>query len=154
VSFPFSSFLLLFRCGLSFLDGMAIKALLGNTPTRLFRAFLTAFLLVCIFSAVADASHGRHIHEKHPRRHDAQAKDASGLLRRDDYACDANNPCSNGACCGVGGYCGYGSTYCGTGCVSNCDATAECGKDAAIANQTCPLNVCCSQYGFVSPLHL
>ena len=44
----------------------------------------------------------------------------------------------------------YGDTYCGTGCVSNCDAAAQCGKDAATYNATCPLNVCCSQYGFVS----
>lgn len=74
----------------------------------------------------------------------------STLVRRDDYSCGPQNPCSNGACCGGSGYCGYGSTYCGSGCVSNCDATAECGKDAKVPGTECPLNTCCSQYGFVS----
>ena len=72
------------------------------------------------------------------------------LVRRDDYSCGPKNPCSNGACCGGSGYCGYGSTYCGAGCISNCDATAECGKDAKVPGTECPLNTCCSQYGFVS----
>ncbi|KAH9999574.1 hypothetical protein F4779DRAFT_635983 [Xylariaceae sp. FL0662B] len=70
------------------------------------------------------------------------------LLRRDDYSCGPDKPCSNGACCGSGGYCGYGDKYCGDGCMSNCDARAECGKDASPSGKKCPLNVCCSQYGF------
>lgn len=79
----------------------------------------------------------------------------SGLTRRDDYSCGENDPCPNSACCGKNGYCGFGDEYCGTNgespndaCWSNCDATAECGINAAVANTTCPLNVCCSQYGF------
>ncbi|GAW17403.1 hypothetical protein ANO14919_068600 [Xylariales sp. No.14919] len=32
--------------------------------------------------------------------------------------------------------------------ISNCDARAECGADAAVPGTTCPLNVCCSFYGF------
>ena len=32
----------------------------------------------------------------------------SFLVRRDDYTCGRGNPCANGACCGVSGYCGYG----------------------------------------------
>ncbi|KAL4935574.1 hypothetical protein BDV06DRAFT_217331 [Aspergillus oleicola] len=48
------------------------------------------------------------------------------LAHRDSYSCGASNPCSNGACCGASGFCGYGPTYCGTGCLSQCDATAEC----------------------------
>ncbi len=76
----------------------------------------------------------------------------STLVHRNDYSCSEKNPCSNGACCGPSGYCGYGPTYCGTGCVSNCDATAECGEFAETPGQACPLNVCCSQYGFVSSL--
>ncbi|EGE82986.2 bacteriodes thetaiotaomicron symbiotic chitinase [Blastomyces dermatitidis ER-3] len=48
----------------------------------------------------------------------------------------------------AGGYCGYGPDYCGEGCVSNCDAGAECGEFAKPVNKTCPLNTCCSQYGF------
>lgn len=52
----------------------------------------------------------------------------SSLIPRDTYQCGPGNPCSNGACCGGSGYCGYGPTYCGSGCVSNCDAVAECGQ--------------------------
>lgn len=36
------------------------------------------------------------------------------------------------------------------GCLSNCDATASCGQYAEIPGQTCPLNVCCSQFGYVN----
>ncbi|KAG9123114.1 hypothetical protein FRC07_000217 [Ceratobasidium sp. 392] len=75
----------------------------------------------------------------------------SSLLDRvtaDDYSCSAAKPCVNGACCGASGFCGYGPTYCGTGCQSNCTATAECGQYAAVPGTKCPLNVCCSQYGF------
>lgn len=71
----------------------------------------------------------------------------ASLIRREDYTCSASAPCSNGACCGASGFCGYGPTYCGSGCVSQCDATAECGKYASDAGKKCPLNVCCSQYG-------
>lgn len=70
------------------------------------------------------------------------------LTRRQDYTCGPGRPCSNGACCGASGSCGYGKTYCGDGCVSNCNAVAECGKDARPAGKKCPLNTCCSQYGF------
>lgn len=76
------------------------------------------------------------------------------LTRRDEYSCGEDAPCPNGACCGKNGYCGYGDVYCGTSgaspndaCWSNCNATAECGINAAVVNTTCPLNVCCSQYG-------
>ena len=65
-----------------------------------------------------------------------------------DFTCGPGKECSNGACCGDSGWCGYGLTYCGDGCQSNCNAKAACGKDAAITNQTCPLNVCCSEFGF------
>ncbi|KAI0157094.1 hypothetical protein GGR52DRAFT_586914 [Hypoxylon sp. FL1284] len=62
--------------------------------------------------------------------------------------CTTAKPCSNGACCGGSGYCGYGPTYCGTGCVSQCNAVAECGQYAKIPGTTCPLNTCCSEFGF------
>lgn len=70
------------------------------------------------------------------------------LLRRADYSCGPGNPCSNGACCGEGGFCGYGPTYCGAGCVSNCNAVAECGQFSSPAGKKCPLNTCCSEFGF------
>lgn len=79
---------------------------------------------------------------------EAISSNVSHLFRRDDYTCGPGRPCANGACCGGSGYCGYGSTYCGDGCVSNCDAVAECGKDASPSGKECPLNTCCSQYGF------
>jgi chitinase len=65
-----------------------------------------------------------------------------------DYTCGPDKPCSNGACCGMSGWCGYGPTYCGDGCQSNCNATSECGEYAATPGAGCPLNVCCSHYGF------
>jgi F420-dependent methylenetetrahydromethanopterin dehydrogenase len=34
-----------------------------------------------------------------------------------------------------------GPTYCGDGCVSQCDAVAECGQYSETGNKTCPLNV-------------
>ncbi|KAF8966666.1 hypothetical protein BDZ97DRAFT_1807457 [Flammula alnicola] len=58
-----------------------------------------------------------------------------------DGSCGPGRPCPNGACC-------PDSTFCGVGCLSNCDALAECGPDAAPGNENCPLNVCCSQFGF------
>ncbi|CAM1509829.1 Fc.00g001640.m01.CDS01 [Cosmosporella sp. VM-42] len=65
-----------------------------------------------------------------------------------DFTCGPGKPCSNGACCGTDGWCGYGPTYCGDGCQSNCNATAECGRYASTAGKECPLNVCCSEFGF------
>ncbi|KAK2850539.1 hypothetical protein FQN49_005565, partial [Arthroderma sp. PD_2] len=74
----------------------------------------------------------------------------------DDYSCGPGRPCSNGACCSKKtGYCNYGPKACGTNnispndvCWSNCDAKAECGRYADPPGKKCPLNVCCSQYGF------
>ncbi|KAE8150566.1 hypothetical protein BDV25DRAFT_172049 [Aspergillus avenaceus] len=101
-------------------------------------------------------THSRHVARHHHHHHHDSGKDKSleehknaTLLRR-DYSCSASNPCSNGACCGASGICGYGPTYCGTGCVSHCDAKAECGQYAATPGTTCPLNTCCSEFGFPS----
>lgn len=63
-----------------------------------------------------------------------------GILE-DEYSCKKGKPCSNGACCGSEGVCGYGPVYCGDGCISNCDAHAECGQYAENPGQECPLNV-------------
>lgn len=77
----------------------------------------------------------------------------------DDYSCSETKPCSNGACCSKKtGYCNYGPDACGPDlgknpspnevCWSNCDAVAECGRYALPAGKECPLNVCCSSFGF------
>lgn len=84
---------------------------------------------------------------------------ASDIFRRavdDDYSCSETKPCSNGACCPKAtGYCNFGPEYCGTNgqspndvCWSNCNAHPECGVNAKVANTTCPLNVCCSEFGY------
>ncbi|KAI9823661.1 MAG: hypothetical protein M1826_007679 [Phylliscum demangeonii] len=80
--------------------------------------------------------------------HEVELRSNATLIRRQTFQCSAAKPCSNGACCGGAGYCGYGPTYCGTGCVSNCNAAAECGQFAKTPGTQCPLNTCCSQYGF------
>ncbi|CAG8939269.1 unnamed protein product [Penicillium salamii] len=66
----------------------------------------------------------------------------------DPYTCSKSKPCINGACCGSSGHCGFGPTYCGEGCMHNCNATAPCGQYAKVPGQGCPLNVCCSEFGF------
>ncbi|KAG6238482.1 hypothetical protein E4U25_001673 [Claviceps purpurea] len=81
-------------------------------------------------------------------RDNASSRALKALQAREDYTCGPGRPCSNKACCGESGNCGYGATYCGKGCTSNCDAVAECGKDSKDKKTTCPLNTCCSQYGF------
>ncbi|KAL5040878.1 hypothetical protein BDW71DRAFT_212673 [Aspergillus fruticulosus] len=90
--------------------------------------------------------------DQHQSSRTLQARQADP---NDPYSCDESNPCSNGACCAKTGVCGYGEDYCGeTGespnevCWSNCDAVAECGRHSSPAGKECPLNVCCSQYGF------
>ncbi|KAJ5705359.1 hypothetical protein N7536_001048 [Penicillium majusculum] len=75
----------------------------------------------------------------------------SGLARAQTYHCNHTSTCYNGACCGFSdgeGVCGYGDSWCGDTCISNCDAKAECGKDAEDPSANCPLNVCCSPFGF------
>lgn len=63
--------------------------------------------------------------------------------------CNAQTPCVNAACCGTNGLCGYSPSECGSGnCTSNCDAKAQCGQYAPPASSKCPLDVCCSQFGY------
>lgn len=73
----------------------------------------------------------------------------------DDYTCSKTRPCASG-CCGAldddgNGVCGLGPDFCGDSCYSSCDAKAECdpgwGMEWSNAS-TCPLNVCCSSFGF------
>lgn len=91
----------------------------------------------------------------------------SSLLKRDlpTGTCAPGTPCVNGACCSNVSYytkakhpslnfhktgiCGYSPDQCGTDvCISNCDAKAECGQYGVAGSNVCPLNVCCSEFGF------
>jgi chitinase len=76
----------------------------------------------------------------------------SPLISRDlpIGTCNDQTPCPNGACCSkISGLCGYSPSECGAGnCSSNCDAKAPCGQYGAPGSQNCPLNVCCSKFGF------
>ena len=66
-----------------------------------------------------------------------------------DGVCAPGIPCANGACCSKTGVCSYAPSSCApANCISNCDAKAPCGQYAKSGAGTCPLNVCCSQYGF------
>ncbi|PYH48074.1 glycoside hydrolase, partial [Aspergillus saccharolyticus JOP 1030-1] len=74
----------------------------------------------------------------------------------DDYTCSKTKACKIG-CCGPldkatgKGNCGYGSDFCGKACSANCNRKSECdpgwGREWSNAS-TCPLNVCCSKFGF------
>ena len=73
------------------------------------------------------------------------------LFRRDlpEGTCAPGTRCVNGACCSNKGICGFSPAECGKGnCISDCDATAPCGQYAKKEDKQCPLNVCCSFYGF------
>ncbi|KFA55929.1 hypothetical protein S40293_08857 [Stachybotrys chartarum IBT 40293] len=90
---------------------------------------------------------------------------ATQLFWRQDggaYSCRRGVQCRTQACCGsfLGtdtGTCGFGPTFCGDDCDSQCDARPECGQYADppephltshFPGRTCPLNVCCSEFGF------
>ncbi|EFQ96937.1 killer toxin alpha/beta [Nannizzia gypsea CBS 118893] len=63
--------------------------------------------------------------------------------------CAPGTPCTNGACCSKTGVCSYAPSSCAPkNCISNCDAKAPCGQYAAKGEGNCPLNVCCSEFGF------
>ncbi|KAI0506840.1 glycoside hydrolase superfamily [Xylaria bambusicola] len=57
-------------------------------------------------------------------------------------------PCVDGSCCGPAGICGYGPDFCGTGCTSNCDAKAMCGRYSVNGTESCGMNICCSWGGW------
>ncbi|KKK24485.1 hypothetical protein ARAM_007001, partial [Aspergillus rambellii] len=74
----------------------------------------------------------------------------------DDSSCTPSKSCKIG-CCGPidtttgKGFCGFGPDFCGTACTSDCDRKSECdpGWGAQWSNASaCPLNVCCSAFGF------
>ncbi|OCK73889.1 glycoside hydrolase family 18 protein, partial [Lepidopterella palustris CBS 459.81] len=72
------------------------------------------------------------------------------LNKRDGpIQCGPGSPCLDGSCCNSDGKCGYGSSHCNsTVCISNCDATAMCGRDSLNGTVQCGLNICCSYYGW------
>ena len=93
---------------------------------------------------------------EHPKqRLDHLDHAGSGSLRKRDLPVGTyapGVPCTTGACCSNTGVCSYAPSSCGADvCISNCDAKAPCGEYAGPNNATCPLNVCCSQYGFCKP---
>ncbi|KAJ6133731.1 class V chitinase [Penicillium sp. IBT 18751x] len=76
-----------------------------------------------------------------------------GLLSKRDSlptgTCAPGTPCINGACCSNTGVCSFSPSSCAADvCISNCNATAPCGEYAKAGEGNCPLNVCCSQFGF------
>ncbi|GAB1318067.1 hypothetical protein MFIFM68171_08277 [Madurella fahalii] len=67
-----------------------------------------------------------------------------------DYTCSRTKPCALGDDTGVGA-CGAGPDFCGEKCTSQCGWKSECdpGWGLQWSNaSTCPLNVCCSNFGF------
>lgn len=130
--------------------GVQIMAVFKMHQLAMLPSFFLSLLLFISFAPVSSGSVGYEydlgvtpVNALFPRQ-----TTASSSTGTESYTCGPGSPCSNGACCGSSGWCGYGPTYCGDGCQSDCDATAECGEYAATAGTTCPLNVCCSQYGF------
>ncbi|RGP81325.1 glycoside hydrolase family 18 [Fusarium longipes] len=77
----------------------------------------------------------------------------------DELSCTKKKGCKKG-CCGPldskgVGVCGTGPKFCGKDCTSECDYKSECdpGWGLQYSNFTeCPLNVCCSEYGFCGTL--
>ena len=82
------------------------------------------------------------------------------LSPRDDgpIQCRPGSPCLDRSCCNSAGKCGFGSGHCSTSapisCISNCDATAMCGKDSKGGNLKCGENLCCSYFGWCGTTEL
>ena len=97
--------------------------------------------------------------------HSSNPKTFNALVKRDAEPCAADRPCPDKrwvrsfpclriilrtlrSCCSTAGKCGYGPDYCGaSNCVSNCDATAMCGRYSDGGSLKCGMNLCCSHYG-------
>ncbi|KAG9228463.1 glycoside hydrolase superfamily [Amylocarpus encephaloides] len=66
--------------------------------------------------------------------------------------CGPGTPCVDGSCCNSVGKCGFKPYNCKTTgtttCISNCEAQANCGVDSLNGAQKCPLNTCCSYFGY------
>ncbi|KAI9150631.1 Chitotriosidase-1 [Paramyrothecium foliicola] len=79
--------------------------------------------------------------------HFLHARELHSLGKRDALRCD-DGPCVDGSCCSKDKICGYGPDYCGTGCRSQCNATAMCGEYSENADMPCGMNLCCSAMGW------
>ena len=75
------------------------------------------------------------------------ARSSSTLAKRDALRCD-DGPCIDGSCCGKDHICGYGPDFCGTGCISQCDAKAMCGEYSENGEMPCGMKLCCSAMGW------
>lgn len=132
-------------------SSIVFSPLCSSVPLIMRLLFLLAFGFVAAASFVEDVSGSFSNSIRSFQESDAAVNwhtAASLEPRLATGACDDATPCTNGACCSVSGFCGYSPAFCGSGnCTSNCNAKAECGEYAVEANQNCPLNVCCSQYG-------
>ncbi|CZT05239.1 uncharacterized protein RCO7_05388 [Rhynchosporium graminicola] len=66
--------------------------------------------------------------------------------------CGPGAPCVDGSCCNSEGKCGFTPYNCGptatTSCISNCDSRAMCGVNSRNSAEKCPLNLCCSYFGY------
>jgi chitinase len=131
----------------------------NSTPKFINSTGQTANPLIKALQAKGQGSHKRSIldtnhahagshHGTHRRYHVHHLEQrAGGALP--EGTCAPGTPCVNGACCSNKGLCGYTPNECGIGnCISNCNATAPCGQYAKPEDRNCPLNVCCSFFGF------
>ena len=87
---------------------------------------------------------------QHGHLHDTTPATLHPLVKRGGAEpCDASTPCPDKSCCSKVGKCGYGPDYCGTdNCISNCNATAMCGRYSEGGSLKCGMNLCCSYYGW------
>jgi chitinase len=119
-------------------------------------SFSSLFSIVCLWLVYLQCSGAAEINEAiAPNQEPGQSPNIFKLLRRDtpstpDYSCDTDRPCTDSSCCNiVTKSCGRDPTHCAVNvCISNCDAKAECGIGAADPSASCPLNVCCSKFGY------
>jgi chitinase len=119
-------------------------------------SFSSLFSIVCLWLLYLQCSRAAEINEAiAPYQEPGQSPKIPKLLRRSspstpDYLCDTDRPCTDSSCCNiVTKTCGRDPTHSAVNvCISNCDARAECGIGAADPSASCPLNVCCSQFGY------
>ncbi|KAK1856378.1 putative class V chitinase [Colletotrichum chrysophilum] len=88
---------------------------------------------------------------------DSLLESSANLTSRQPYSLErradgplycTDGPCVDGSCCGPKNICGYGPDFCGTGCQSQCNATAMCGEFSENAEMPCGMKLCCSATGW------